>query len=226
MASLGATTFTSVTWTTGDVITETKKDNEMANQQAYDSHAGNGYLSNNDVGFWCKEVGGTNRVLAHVDTSDIGQFGDTSLVENAMNTRAKAKAYLSGVQSIASGSDVKITLDTESYDIGSDFDTGNNKFVTPVAGYYLICATVAIDDLDDNDAVLVKIYTGGASSAISSAFSAGAGNVTRTCVSDVQEIAATVDIELYARQTQGGNQNVLAATDDTYLAVHLLSIGA
>lgn len=49
--SLGATTYTSVSWTTGDVATETKMDNMVANDQAYDAHAAQGYLSNNNVGF-------------------------------------------------------------------------------------------------------------------------------------------------------------------------------
>ena len=195
-----------------------------ANDQAYDSHAGNGYLSNNDIGFWCKESGGTNRVLAHVDTNDIGQFGDTSLVENAMNTRAKAYAQLSGSQSVPTGVATLVELDTEIYDIGGDFDVGSYKFVTPVAGYYLIIGCVRVDDIDDGDSLRAEIYVDGAVVARGEARCPGANLIMHTNVQTVYYVAATKDIELYAYQNEGNNQDVIAGLN-TFMSVHLLSIG-
>lgn len=76
--SLGATTYTSVTWTSGDIITETKMDNMVANDQAYDSVAAQGVLLNNDIGLFGKESGGTNRLIAGINTSDNLEIGDSA----------------------------------------------------------------------------------------------------------------------------------------------------
>ena len=43
--ALGGTTWVSVVWTAGDLITEAKLDNMTANDQAYDSHVNNHLFS-------------------------------------------------------------------------------------------------------------------------------------------------------------------------------------
>lgn len=42
----------------------------------------------------------------------------------------------------ASSSDVKIPFEVEEFDIGSNFDTTNNRFIAPVDGYYQFNAAV------------------------------------------------------------------------------------
>ena len=96
--ALGATTYTSVTWTTGDVITEAKLDNMVANDQAYDSHAAQGLLLNNDVGYYQKDSGGVNREIMNLDTADLLTLGD-GVNEVAPATMSKCRAYLSSQQS-------------------------------------------------------------------------------------------------------------------------------
>lgn len=77
--ALGSTTFTAVSWTTGDVITETKLDNMQANTQAYDSHAAEGLLLNNNTGYYQKDSGGTNRLVANLDNSDVLNIGNADI---------------------------------------------------------------------------------------------------------------------------------------------------
>lgn len=77
MAQLGATTYSSVTWTAGDVITEAKLDNMVANDQAYDSHAAQGLLLNNNKSFAAKDSGGTNRNVIRVTTGDLFEYGES-----------------------------------------------------------------------------------------------------------------------------------------------------
>lgn len=72
---LGSITYVSVTWTTGDIITETKLDNMVGNDQAYDAHAAQGILLNNNVGFYQKQSGGTNSSLLNLNGSNITEFG-------------------------------------------------------------------------------------------------------------------------------------------------------
>lgn len=81
---LGSTQYAPVTWTTGDTITETKLDNMVANDQAYDSHASNGYLSNNNVGFYQKDSGAVNRLVANLDGSDVLNIGDSAQAGNTL----------------------------------------------------------------------------------------------------------------------------------------------
>lgn len=78
MADLGTTTYTSVTWTAGDIITEAKLDNMVANDQAYDSHAAQGLLLNNEKAYCGKDSGGTARNMLKMDSSDIVQLGDSA----------------------------------------------------------------------------------------------------------------------------------------------------
>lgn len=78
-ASLGATTYTSVVWTAGDVITEAKLDNMVANDQAYDSHSAQGLLLDNNKSFAGKTTGPANRNLIKMNTSNIIEIGDTDL---------------------------------------------------------------------------------------------------------------------------------------------------
>ncbi len=83
--ALGSITYASVTWTTGDIITEVKLDNMVANDQAYDAHAAQGVLLNNNVGYYQKDSGSTNRLVANVDGSNILQLGDINLSGAAIN---------------------------------------------------------------------------------------------------------------------------------------------
>ena len=73
---LGATAFTSVSWTVGDVITEAKLDYMTDNDRAYDSHATNGILLNNDKGVVIKDSGGTNREVLNISSSDVLKIGN------------------------------------------------------------------------------------------------------------------------------------------------------
>lgn len=76
-ATLGSTTHSSVTWTSGDIITEAKLDNMVANEQAYDSHAAQGLLLNNTYHFAGKTSGGSNIGLIRMNSSDEIELGET-----------------------------------------------------------------------------------------------------------------------------------------------------
>lgn len=73
---LGETAFTSVSWTVGDVITEAKLDYMTDNDRAYDSHATQGILLNNDKGVVIKDSGGTNREVLNISSADVLKIGD------------------------------------------------------------------------------------------------------------------------------------------------------
>lgn len=101
-ASLGATTYTSVTWTAGDTITEAKLDNMVANDQAYDSHSAQGLLLDNNKSFAGKNnAGSTNQNLIKIDASDNVVVGDGNL--NVQKASSVIVQVLDGAISMSTG---------------------------------------------------------------------------------------------------------------------------
>lgn len=91
-ADLGSTTYVSVTWTTGDLITEAKLDNMVANDQAYDSHAAQGLLLNNNKSFAGKNAAGsTNLNVAKVTASDVIQIGEDNVGDHTVINAGTSK---------------------------------------------------------------------------------------------------------------------------------------
>lgn len=79
-ADLGATTYSAVSWTAGDVITEAKLDSMVANDQAYDSHAAQGLLLNNDKAFAARNAAASETYnLAKINSSDQIEYGAVGL---------------------------------------------------------------------------------------------------------------------------------------------------
>jgi len=63
--------YTPVVWTAGDTVTEAKLDAMVANDQAEDAHAANGYIANNNVSYKGKNSGGTAKDLMKLGTDDV-----------------------------------------------------------------------------------------------------------------------------------------------------------
>lgn len=152
-----------------------------------------------------------------------------ALGDKQVNTNVKARAYLSADQeNLSDNTWTKINLNTESYDIGADFDHATNyKFTTPVAGYYLVSGAVHFVGAS---VVADKHY--GAAIYYDSAVKkynvshASLAAILSIPVVDIIYAAASKDIELYGYHNAGvdtvdvdGGSAVL-----THMAVHLLSV--
>lgn len=132
MADLGATTYTSVAWTTGDVITEAKLDNMVANDQAYDSHASQGLLLNNEKAIAGKDSGGTARNIYKINSSDevVSGYNHTGWTEIA--------------ETVSFGSDDDPTYTvTLSGDFTGKFTNGMRIKLTDSGTQYFIITKVA-----------------------------------------------------------------------------------
>lgn len=94
-ANLGATAYTSVVWTAGDIITEAKLDNMIGNDQAYDSHADQGLLLSNERSFGAEDSVGSNYNLLRINSGDDVELGDTDLTGDILtkNTLKKKQTY-------------------------------------------------------------------------------------------------------------------------------------
>lgn len=94
-ASLGTTTYTSVTWTAGDTITEAKMDNMVANDQAYNAHASQGLLLDNNKSFAGQTTAVANRNLIKMNSSDNIEIGDSDLSGEVQITKNVVKSIQS-----------------------------------------------------------------------------------------------------------------------------------
>lgn len=197
--ALGSKTYAAVTWTTGDIATETKFDNMVNNDQAYDAHAAEGYLSNNNVGFYQKDSGGTNRELLNINGSNLGYVGSSD-VDFALRTRVKAKTYRdSSGQAITAPTVTKLQLNGESFDPGSDFDNATNyRYTAPVAGYYIANINVRFGVTADQDIIAVFLYKNGSEVCRSVRQAAGATNQTVSLFTMVS-LAASDYLEVYVQ---------------------------
>jgi hypothetical protein len=226
--ALGATTYSSVTWTTGDVITEAKLDAMVANDQAHDSHAANGLSLNNNTGFYMKDSGGTARACVNVDASNNLVIGDgTNFNEVQVKVMSKCKAYLSGSQNnIADDTNVKVTLNAETYDIGGDFDTSNNRFTAPVTGYYLVTAGVAFSSVIADKNYYGMIYVNGAAYVYMGVQQPGGAGTSTLQLNGSAVCAVTAGqyVEEYVYLSVGASTvDLIASPAYTYMCVHLLS---
>jgi len=70
--------YQSVTWTSGDLITEAKMDNMVANDQSEDAHAANGYYVDNSVKIKFKDSGGSTDAEIYEDSNNIVQHVEGS----------------------------------------------------------------------------------------------------------------------------------------------------
>ena len=111
-------------------------------------------------------------------------------------------------QSLSSGTITKITFDTENADINSDFDLGNNKFIAPVAGKYLLQAYLTYSTMAAGAGIGLLWYKEG------SVYRTGYHqsteiNITHSISSTVIfNLAALDEIELYAFQGSGSTETI------------------
>lgn len=137
-----------------------------------------------------------------------------------------ARAYLNLLQeNIANNTWTKVLLDTESIDLGSNFDVGNNKFVTPITGIYRISGQVKYNfaDMVADKAYGAAIYVNGASASEGDLHSARTAVALSVPVHHLNKINETIDIELYAKQISGGAL-IDINTVNTFLEIELVTL--
>ena len=175
-ANLGATTYTAVTWTAGDTITEAKLDNMVANDQAYDSHAAQGLLLNNTYSFaGSNAAASVNLNIANVNASD-----QVSLGESGYHTKHMAGVY-QAPQAYTPAGAATATLDLK---------TGNTHDITMPAGNI----TIAVSNEIAGEVFYVSILQDGTGSRTVTWFTtikwAGGSAPTLTTTADKKDLFA------------------------------------
>jgi len=226
MADLGTITYTSVSWTAGDVITEAKLDNMVANDQAYDSHAAQGLLLNNNKAYCAKDSGGTARNIAKINTSDVLEIGDSNIL-TALKATAKASVYLGANQdNLTKDVMIKVNLDTELYDPGDNFDAvTNHRFIAPVTGYYSVKAAIKYTSVVADKRYEIFIKKNDTDWVAENRGQAAIAQDLSVVVAKDIYLEKNNFIELYARHWAGVNTvDIVGVEGSTFMTVHLLSI--
>ncbi|MBA7519138.1 hypothetical protein ES705_11213 [subsurface metagenome] len=143
------------------------------------------------------------------------------------NIKIKARAYLSAVQhNLVSGDWTKVLLDTENYDIGSNFDpVTNHRLTVPITGFYLLIGQVSFDLVIANKKYYAKIYKNGTTAICVGSNQASFVDYLYVLTSDIAYLEADDFIELWGRQDSGVNTvDIYNFSPNTYMAIHLLSV--
>lgn len=142
-------------------------------------------------------------------------------IGSANKTTAKARAYLGTDQTVATDTWTKINLDTETYDIGNNFNTTLKRFIAPVSGYYLILGTLLWKDPVVDKNYYASIYINGSSVAefLEGSYSSWLKGITL----DIRHLNKNDYVELYGFHTSGVDKTAYSGTVFTYMSIHLLS---
>ncbi|MFB6199113.1 MAG: hypothetical protein ABEI52_12750, partial [Halobacteriaceae archaeon] len=125
-----------------------------------------------------------------------------------------AKVDLGSNQSISENSLEKVTLDSETYDTGNNFDTTNNNYTAPSAGKYHVKASLRwADGAYDDTKLVTYIYKNGNVELrhldVFNESSVGVDN--DTVVSSVLDLASNDTVDIRAFQSgSGGSMDLLS----------------
>jgi hypothetical protein len=131
------------------------------------------------------------------------------------------RAYLSsGTQSITNSTWTKVTLDAESFDTNSWFDSTTNYRFTPLkAGYYRVNITTFFSSLTNR--YQLSIYKNGSAVSNMSINATGDSGGTHT---DIVYLNGSSDyIEFYVYHFSSGARNINGGTAATYMSANLIA---
>ena len=153
--------------------------------------------------------------LTATGTKDATTFlrGDNTFSVPAGGTNTPSfSAYLSTSQSASNEVFTKIAFDTEDWDIGSGFDTSNNRFVVPAgeAGKYVFGAKTGVDSIDDQEGLSIALYKNGTreDKTYMGDFSPYINRLLYVEIVYVFDLSVGDYIEAFAAQASGETQNL------------------
>lgn len=104
--------YVSVVWTTGDVLTETKLDNMVSNDQSETAHSANGMIMNNNVAYRAKQAGGSTVDILKKNASDQTLIGENSVRATRFVSLTNGIEILNTGTPATSFTDIDVTANT------------------------------------------------------------------------------------------------------------------
>ena len=179
--------------------------------------------------YWADEIVALAQVAHNADGTlktgivTTAKMADSAVTAEKLGVPVAARAYASSTLGISASTWTKAPLNTENFDIGSNFDTTNYRFVAPYKGVYLVAGQVGIA----SNGLLSTAFASGAlylngSEYYQGLWIHGAGDssiLPRIPISTFISLEADDYLELYGYCSEG-SRNIVA--DTTFLSVALI----
>lgn len=214
-------TYTPAT-TTGYAIATTGKDTQGGTGyfdffKATNTTAG---VTNGSKTFRVNSIGGVE-IINSAYSATIMSLSDAGQMSTALPYQVAGKQAVNGpsfsayptspAQTIASGSQTRVNMGNEEYDIGGCYDAPNGKFQPNIEGYYQLNATVRVDGSSGTGERMLVIYKNGVEhkrGTNESGTEAGASFFTMTVSCIVYANGTSDYFQLYAQQGSGANRTI------------------
>tara|TARA_R110002020_G_C16080502_1_gene756999 strand:- start:289 stop:831 length:543 start_codon:yes stop_codon:yes gene_type:complete len=161
-----------------------------------------------------KDIGG-NTIIS---SNGSGTF-TSNLPASVSNTPTFSARSTSHQTGLTNGGWTKIQFDTAIFNVGSNYDTTNDKFVAPSNGKYFFTASLKIQSASGGntlEAVGCRITINGSTMGDNVTFIA-TGNISTMCAMNtmILDLTATQYVEIYAFYQDSGGGTGSARTYDT-----------
>ena len=161
--------------------------------------------------------------LSATGTKDSTTFlrGDNTFATAGGDNTPNFRAYVSSSQSISASTATKIDFDTEAWDVGSKFDTSNNRFTPGEAGYFFLYTNVFVSAFSDGNSCNISIVKNGSTDTVYHRYRAsGTANASINLSDVVYSSNATDYFEVNINNQDACN--VLDRTDYSYFGGYKL----
>jgi hypothetical protein len=161
--------------------------------------------------------------LSATGTKDATTFlrGDNTFASAGGDNTPNFRAYVSSSQSISANTLTKINFDTEAWDVGSKFDTSNNRFTPGEAGYFFLYANVFVSAFSDQNSCNLLIVKNGSTDTVYHRYRAsGTANASINLSNVVYSSNATDYFEVKINTQDACN--ILDRTDYSYFGGYKL----
>jgi len=154
--------------------------------------------------------------------TDVGETGAPLFVVPSLvnSSKSRVRAYKTANQTLAIDTNVKVTLEAETYDTGLDFASGT--FTVPRDGFYSVIAKMNVIDINNRNNV-VRIYVNGVAVSIGGNGTVDPWGNFETFSSGVSEILlleAGDTVELYGYSERGSI--IQSGSENTTLIINEL----
>ena len=127
------------------------------------------------------------------------------------------RAYMGSQLILANATNTKLTMNTESFDSNSFFDTSNYRFTPTIAGHYFINANTQFSQSTGNYLFGIHIYKNGSNVLRGTKWNDGSNSELNTQISGIVSFNGSSDyVEVYAYQNSGGNITLYNGVNTSY----------
>jgi len=116
--------------------------------------------------------GSTNLTLGGTNATDITIPSGVTITNNGTQSgfggenTPNFRAYVNSAQSISANTATKINFDTEDWDVGSKFDTSNNRFTPGESGYFFLYVNILVSAFSDGNSCNISIVKNGSTDTV------------------------------------------------------------